>query len=126
MDIPNDWKELLELLNENEVEYLIVGAFALALYGIPRLTDDIDGLFKDYDWMRYYPQSPPLTFLHEYWAASDKAARKLLDYAWRIIPETDPPVKKYLGIFVGSFNMVFTDSTVTHDPGPRYSGDGPP
>ena len=85
-----------------------------------------DGLFKDYDWMRYYPQSPPLTFLHEYWAATDKAARKLLDYAWRIIPETDPPIKKYLGIFVGSFNMVFTDSTVTHDPGPRYSSDGPP
>lgn len=42
MELPKDWKEFIELLNENEVEYLIVGALALAYYGIPRLTDDID------------------------------------------------------------------------------------
>lgn len=31
MDIPSDFKELLELLNEHEVEYVIVGAYALTL-----------------------------------------------------------------------------------------------
>ncbi|MFZ4507310.1 MAG: DUF6036 family nucleotidyltransferase [Fimbriimonas sp.] len=42
MALNPDWKDFLELLNQNEVEYLIVGAFALAHHGIPRLTGDID------------------------------------------------------------------------------------
>jgi hypothetical protein len=42
MALNPDWKDFLELLNRNEVEYLIVGAFALAHHGIPRTTGDID------------------------------------------------------------------------------------
>ena len=42
MHLPQDWKELLELFNSHKVEYLIVGAHALALHGIPRYTGDID------------------------------------------------------------------------------------
>jgi hypothetical protein len=41
-EVTKDYKELLELLNEKEVEYLIVGAHALAFYGHPRFTGDID------------------------------------------------------------------------------------
>jgi len=37
-----DWKEFLQLLNSHGVEYLIVGAHALGLHGIPRYTRDID------------------------------------------------------------------------------------
>ena len=37
-----DFREFIELLNENEVEYLIVGAFAMAFHGYPRYTGDID------------------------------------------------------------------------------------
>lgn len=37
-----DFKEFLELLNKNEVEYLIVGGYAVIAYGYPRLTIDID------------------------------------------------------------------------------------
>lgn len=40
--IPNDFKELLELLNSHKVEYIIVGAYALALHGNPRFTGDLD------------------------------------------------------------------------------------
>src|SRR5271169_5484431 len=36
------YKELLQLLNEFEVEYLIVGGFALMKYGEPRYTKDLD------------------------------------------------------------------------------------
>lgn len=46
MEIQGDFSELLELLNANQVEYLIVGGFALALYGSPRFTGDIDILVK--------------------------------------------------------------------------------
>ncbi len=37
-----DYKELLLVLNEFEVEYLIVGGFAVMKYGEPRYTKDLD------------------------------------------------------------------------------------
>jgi hypothetical protein len=37
-----DYKELLQLLNEFEVDYLIVGGFAVMKYGEPRYTKDLD------------------------------------------------------------------------------------
>jgi len=36
------YKELLQLLNEFEVEYLIVGGFAVMKYSEPRCTKDLD------------------------------------------------------------------------------------
>jgi hypothetical protein len=46
MEIQQDFKELLELLNAHEVEFVIVGAYALAFHGVPRFTGDIDILVK--------------------------------------------------------------------------------
>lgn len=46
MEIQQDFKELLELLNAHNVEYVIVGAYALAFHGVPRFTGDIDILVK--------------------------------------------------------------------------------
>jgi hypothetical protein len=37
-----DFKEFIELLHSNEVKFLVVGAHALALYGKPRYTGDLD------------------------------------------------------------------------------------
>jgi len=37
-----DYKELLQLLNAFEVQYLIVGGFAVMKYGEPRYTKDLD------------------------------------------------------------------------------------
>lgn len=37
-----DFKEFLKLLNENSVEYLIVGGYAVGFHGFPRYTGDID------------------------------------------------------------------------------------
>jgi hypothetical protein len=42
MEAQKDFKELLELFNGHKVEYMIVGAYALAYYGAPRFTGDID------------------------------------------------------------------------------------
>ena len=39
---PRNYRELLQLLNEFEVEYLIVGGFAVMKYGEPRYTQDLD------------------------------------------------------------------------------------
>ena len=42
MEIQPDFKELLALLNQNKVEYIVVGAFAMAFHGAPRFSGDID------------------------------------------------------------------------------------
>ena len=40
--LPPDFKELLELLNSKKIEYLVIGGYAVAIYGYPRATGDID------------------------------------------------------------------------------------
>jgi hypothetical protein len=37
-----DFKEFIQLLNANQVRYLVVGGYAVALHGYPRYTKDID------------------------------------------------------------------------------------
>jgi hypothetical protein len=46
MPLNKDLRELLALFNSNEVEYLIVGAFAVAFHGYPRYTADLDVLIR--------------------------------------------------------------------------------
>ncbi len=38
----NDYRDILHALNTEKVEYLLVGAYAMAAYGYPRATMDID------------------------------------------------------------------------------------
>jgi hypothetical protein len=42
MPLNKDWREFIELLNSNKVDYLVVGAFAVAFHGYPRFTADLD------------------------------------------------------------------------------------
>lgn len=37
-----DYREFFQLLNENDVRYLIIGGYAVAYHGYPRYTKDID------------------------------------------------------------------------------------
>ena len=37
-----DFKEFIQSLNDNQVRYLIIGGYAVALHGYPRYTKDID------------------------------------------------------------------------------------
>lgn len=46
MDPNDDFRELLELFNAHGIEYVVVGALALAWYGHPRYTGDIDLFVK--------------------------------------------------------------------------------
>ncbi|MEA2012429.1 MAG: DUF6036 family nucleotidyltransferase [Verrucomicrobiota bacterium] len=39
-----DFKEFIELLNKNDVQYLLIGGYAVALHGHPRYTKNIDSL----------------------------------------------------------------------------------
>ncbi|MCA8953720.1 MAG: nucleotidyltransferase [Planctomycetes bacterium] len=42
MELPRDFSELLESFNDAGVEYLLVGGYALAHFGAPRFTGDMD------------------------------------------------------------------------------------
>lgn len=46
MDPNKDFEELFELLNRNDVRYLLVGGYAYAIYANPRYTKDVD-IFYD-------------------------------------------------------------------------------
>ncbi len=40
--LSSDFKEFIQLLNENKVRYLVVGGYAVAFHGYPRYTKDLD------------------------------------------------------------------------------------
>lgn len=42
MRLEKDYEEFIELLNEHDIQYLIVGAYAVSYYARPRNTGDID------------------------------------------------------------------------------------
>ncbi|MCK4914149.1 MAG: nucleotidyltransferase [Planctomycetes bacterium] len=37
-----DYKEMLQILLDNKIKFLVVGAYAMGVYGYPRATGDID------------------------------------------------------------------------------------
>ncbi len=45
MNIHQDFEELLRLLEEHAIDYMIVGGYAVAFHGFPRFTKDIDLFF---------------------------------------------------------------------------------
>ena len=46
MNIQQDFQELLKLLEKHKVEYMIVGGYAVAFYGYPRFTKDLDVFYS--------------------------------------------------------------------------------
>jgi len=46
MEVQPDFRELLALLNDHRVSYMIVGGYALAFHGAPRFTGDLDIFIK--------------------------------------------------------------------------------
>lgn len=44
--LPEDFKDFIKSLNELDVQYLLVGGWAVGIYGNPRATKDIDFLIS--------------------------------------------------------------------------------
>lgn len=42
LTLDQDFKEFIQSLNDNDVRYLVVGGYAVAVHGHPRYTKDID------------------------------------------------------------------------------------
>ena len=47
MDLPRDFKDLLQAFADAEVRYLVVGGYAVAFHARPRFTKDIDIWVED-------------------------------------------------------------------------------
>jgi hypothetical protein len=84
-----DFKELLELLNKNEVEYLIVGGYALALLGSPRFTGDLD------IYISTHPENAQkvMAVLHEFGFGSLNISTDDLSTENQVIQLGVPPVR---------------------------------
>lgn len=46
MEVQQDFRDLLALFNAHKVDYIIIGAHALAYHGAPRYTGDLDILVR--------------------------------------------------------------------------------
>jgi len=46
MEVQPDFRDLLALFNKHKVEYMIIGAHAMAFHGVPRYTGDMDIFVK--------------------------------------------------------------------------------
>ena len=46
MEVQPDFRELLALFNANQVDYMVIGGYALAFHGAPRFTGDLDIFVK--------------------------------------------------------------------------------
>jgi hypothetical protein len=51
VNLPPDFKEFLQLLSAHQVEYLLIGGYAVAYHGYPRATADMD------IWIALHPQN---------------------------------------------------------------------
>ena len=60
--LPPDFKEFLQLLSAHQVEYLLIGGYAVGYHGYPRATADMDiwGLKKN-NFLQNGPESPQIT-----------------------------------------------------------------
>ena len=47
--LPEDFKDFINFLNDNDVCYLLVGGWAVGIYGYPGATKDIDFLISKDD-----------------------------------------------------------------------------
>ncbi len=87
--LPNDFKEFLKLLNVHQVEYLLVGGYAVGYHGYPRATADID------IWVAISPDNADriVAALKEFGFNLPELTPALFLKKWQIIRLGVPPVR---------------------------------
>ncbi len=103
MDIvlPPDFKDFLKLLNDKEVEYLLIGGYAVAFYGYPRATNDIDV------WIAINPYNAEriVTALREFGFDSPDLSTNLFLIEDRIIRMGMPPMRIEIATTISGVNF---------------------
>jgi hypothetical protein len=102
MEFNNDFRDMLVALNDAQVDYLVVGAYAVAAHGFPRATGDLD------IWIRATPDS----------AKKVMRALRVFGAPMEQIEETDfasPSVVFQIGIPPGRIDILTLVSGVTFE-----------
>jgi hypothetical protein len=87
--LPPDFKEFLQLLNAHQVEYLLIGGYAVGYHGYPRATVDMDV------WIARNPANAQkiVTVLEEFGFRSPELTVKLFLEEMRIVRMGVPPLR---------------------------------
>jgi len=87
--LPRDFKEFLKLLNEHQVEYLLIGGYAVGYHGYPRATADMD------IWIAMNPTNAGriVAVLKEFGFDLPELSPELFLKEWQIIRLGVPPVR---------------------------------
>jgi predicted nucleotidyltransferase len=87
--LPNDFKGFLKLLNAHQVEYLLIGGYAVGYHGYPRATADMD------IWIATNPANADriVAVLKEFGFDIPDLSPQLFLKEWQIVRLGVPPVR---------------------------------
>jgi hypothetical protein len=87
--LPRDFREFLRSLNAHEVEYLLIGGYAVSYHGYPRATADMD------IWVAVHPANAGriVAALKEFGFDLPDLSPELFLREWQIIRLGAPPVR---------------------------------
>ena len=99
--LPPDFKEFLKLLNAHQVEYLLIGGYAVSYHGYPRATVDMD------IWIALQPANAEriVAVLKEFGFDLPELSPELFLKEWQIIRLGVPPVRIELATTVSGVNF---------------------
>jgi len=99
--LPPDFKEFLKLLNAHQVEYLLIGGYAVGYHGYPRATVDMD------IWIALQPANAEriVAVLKEFGFDLPELSPELFLKEWQIIRLGVPPVRIELATTVSGVNF---------------------
>ena len=102
MVLNKDFREFIVLLNKHEVQYIIVGGYAVAFHGHPRYTNDIDF------WILPNPENGEklLTALHDFGFASLELAVDDFTIPNKVIQLGQPPCRIDILSSISGVNFV--------------------
>jgi len=99
--LPNDFKEFLKLLNAHQVEYLLIGGYAVGYHGYPRATADMD------IWIAINPVNSEkiVTVLKEFGFNVAGLSAELFLKEWQIIRLGLPPIRIEITTSISGVNF---------------------
>ena len=99
--LPPDFKEFLRLLNAYQVEYLLIGVYAVGYHGYPRATADMD------IWIAMNPGNAEkiVAVLEEFGFNLPDLSPELFLKEWQVIRLGVPPVRIEIATTISGVNF---------------------
>jgi hypothetical protein len=117
--LQEDFKEFLKLLEAFDVDYLVVGGYAVGYYGYPRPTGDID------IWVSRRPENAAklVSVLNEFGFSSPDLSAELFTLEKSIVRMGLPPFKLEIITFIDGveFDSAFTRRNIVSMDGCKVS-----